>query len=224
MDTQGIDSEETDAKPVSESAARKAPRKAPISAPAQGPAQLRVAVGIATVGRPEIVVETIARLSNQTLPPARIVVCSPTEKDVAGVAEAHPYVEILIGPRGASVQRNAIIDALTDCDAVVFFDDDFVAAPGYLAAVEVVMRTDETVVMTTGRVLADGINGPGITLAEADEIVAERAETTERFKGYAEIFGGYGCNMAVRLAPLREHQLRFDDKLPLYSWLEDPPG
>ena len=34
-------------------------------------------------------------------------------------------------------------------------------------------------------------------------------------------FSGYGCNMAVRLAPMREHGLRFDERLPLYGWQED---
>jgi GT2 family glycosyltransferase len=34
-------------------------------------------------------------------------------------------------------------------------------------------------------------------------------------------FNGYGCNMALRLAPLRAHALRFDEQLPLYAWYED---
>jgi GT2 family glycosyltransferase len=34
-------------------------------------------------------------------------------------------------------------------------------------------------------------------------------------------FSGYGCNMAVRLAPVREHRIRFDERLPLYGWQED---
>ena len=34
-------------------------------------------------------------------------------------------------------------------------------------------------------------------------------------------FAGYGCNMTIRLAPLRRHKFRFDERLPLYSWQED---
>ena len=32
---------------------------------------------------------------------------------------------------------------------------------------------------------------------------------------------GYGCNMAIRLDPVRQHALRFDERLPLYAWSED---
>jgi GT2 family glycosyltransferase len=35
------------------------------------------------------------------------------------------------------------------------------------------------------------------------------------------VFSGYGCNMALRLAPMRAHGLRFDERLPLYGWQED---
>ena len=33
-------------------------------------------------------------------------------------------------------QRNAILDACADCDAVLFLDDDFLAAPDYLAVTD----------------------------------------------------------------------------------------
>jgi hypothetical protein len=34
-------------------------------------------------------------------------------------------------------------------------------------------------------------------------------------------FNGYGCNMAVRMAPVRAHGIRVDEALPLYAWYED---
>lgn len=34
-------------------------------------------------------------------------------------------------------------------------------------------------------------------------------------------YNAYGCNMAIRMAPVRQHGLRFDETLPLYGWLED---
>jgi len=47
---------------------------------------LRIAVGIATVGRPAILRETLARLSRQTRPANAIIVSTPTAEDVAGLA------------------------------------------------------------------------------------------------------------------------------------------
>ncbi|WP_283180095.1 hypothetical protein [Gemmobacter sp. 24YEA27] len=35
------------------------------------------------------------------------------------------------------------------------------------------------------------------------------------------VYNGYGCNMAIRMAPVAAHGLRFDTRLPLYGWLED---
>src|SRR5580704_11363033 len=34
-------------------------------------------------------------------------------------------------------------------------------------------------------------------------------------------FFAYGCNMCMRMAPIRQHDLRFDETLPLYGWYED---
>ena len=36
-----------------------------------------------------------------------------------------------------------------------------------------------------------------------------------------EAFNGYGCNMAFRMAPVRAHNIRVDERLPLYAWYED---
>ncbi len=39
--------------------------------------------------------------------------------------------------------------------------------------------------------------------------------------GLRPVFSGYGYNMAVRLAPMRQHGVHFDERLPLYGWQED---
>jgi GT2 family glycosyltransferase len=183
-------------------------------------APLRIAVGIATVGRPDIVVETIAELCAQERAPDQILICAPTAADVEGVERRHPQVTLLRGPRGSSAQRNEIIRSACGNDVVLFIDDDFVVCPGYLGAIEAVFAANEEVVLATGRVVADGILGPGLPFEVARALAHSCAEDDRRGE-CVDIYDAYGCNMAVRLAPVSTHGLRFDEELPLYAWLED---
>lgn len=188
---------------------------------AQPPACL--AVGIATVSRPDLLSLVLDHLADQTRPADRIIVSAPAPEDVAGVAP-QLGLEIHIGPRGLTRQRNAIINAAQGCDILVFFDDDFLPASTYLAAIEHVFAAREDVVMVTGEVISDGIIGPGLDVAEAHRLLQTGSRDEVTGDGYLwleEVNNGYGCNMAVRLAPARTHDCRFDEKLPLYGWLED---
>ena len=181
-------------------------------------AALRIAVGIVTVGRAGVLAETIAELRRQTRQPDRLIVCGVAEGDVAGVERG--AAELITAPLGATVQRNAVLDAAADCDVVVFFDDDFLPAPGYLAAMEPVFAAHPDIVAATGHVIADGIKGPGLTAAAGRVLL--RADTGAEAAGAAfPVYNAYGCNMALRLATLRDLGLRFDEALPLYAWYED---
>ncbi len=80
------------------------------------------------------------------------------------------------------------------------------------------MTADPTIMVATGLVVADGIGGPGISPDAARSILAGR---TTGAAGVRPVFSGYGCNMAVRMAPVRDHGVVFDERLPLYSWQED---
>jgi GT2 family glycosyltransferase len=181
---------------------------------------LRIAVGIATVGRPEILHKTLTRLKGQTRRADAIIVSTPTVEDVAGVAEAFPDVALIVSEQGLPRQRNAILDHLDGFDVVVFLDDDFIPAPDYLAALDVIMTENPDIVMTTGFVLRDGILGPGLTFKDADSVLADAA-FDEADKTLAPVADGYGCNMSARLSAVREYRVRFDETLPLYAWLED---
>ncbi|MGG5821501.1 glycosyltransferase family 2 protein [Falsiroseomonas sp. HW251] len=181
---------------------------------------MRIAVGIATRGRAAILGETLADIARQTREADRIVVCHVTPDDVTGLAERFPHVEFITAPAGLPRQRNAILDALGDCDAVLFLDDDFLAQPGYLAVTERVFEKQGDCVVTTGTVVADGAKGPGIPVEEGRAINAADAFDGD-VTGFHSHFNGYGCNMALRLAPMRAHVLRFDENLPLYGWYED---
>ena len=181
---------------------------------------MRLAIGIATRGRPAILAETLAELARQTRAPDRILVSHADSGDITGLA-ARPGIEFLTGPSGSAHQRNTILDAAADCDVALFLDDDFFPAPGYVEATLTALTADPAIVLTTGRVLADGIRGPGLEPGEARAILAAHRDAPHADPDLAPTFNGYGCNMAVRLAPVRAHALRFDERLPLYAWYED---
>jgi GT2 family glycosyltransferase len=178
---------------------------------------VRLAVGIATVGRPVLLNAILQELEAQTRLPDRIVICAPGAGDVGDITVGG--VEVVIGPRGLTRQRNAIIERLGDCDVLLFFDDDFVPGTGYLAEVERAFAADPEIVMITGNVVADGIIGPGFDVAEARRRLA--GVPAPGADGVEPVENGYGCNMAVRLAAARAAECRFDERLPLYGWLED---
>ncbi len=182
---------------------------------------LRIAVGIATVGRPEIVVETIAELCAQERRPNEILVCAPSAIDVDGVARRYPQVRLVYGPRGLSAQRNEILRNACGNDIVLFIDDDFVVCPGYLAAIEHVFAANENIVLATGQVVADGILGPGLSFDVARALARSSPAAGGGRRECIDVYNAYGCNMAVRLAPIAAHGLQFDEELPLYAWLED---
>ncbi|NVN11124.1 MULTISPECIES: glycosyltransferase family 2 protein [Nguyenibacter] len=180
-----------------------------------------VVVGIISSGRPAILPETIAELRRQTYPFQRIIICTPRPSDAAQVAEAEDIVR-LIGPTGAPHQRNVVLDHARDADIVVFFDDDFLPDPDYLRRCVEAFQSDPAIVAATGRVLADGAKGPGLTVADGRAILADPAINDNPAMPPVEAaWSSYGCNMAYRMSVITEHDMRFDERLPLYAWYED---
>jgi glycosyltransferase involved in cell wall biosynthesis/GT2 family glycosyltransferase len=179
---------------------------------------LNVAVIVATRGRPEVVTATLRHLTRmQTLKPSTVIV-SCVEREDAGDAAHLPGVTVISGVAGLAAQRNAALAALpADTEIVAFFDDDFVADADWLAAAAQKFRDDPEVAGFTGHILADGIKGPGLSFAEALQIVA--AKHDEPAWSCIEPYSPYGCNMAFRYSKI--NNLRFDERLVLYGWLED---
>lgn len=180
---------------------------------------MRLAIGIATRARPGILAEALKEIAHQTRPPDRVLVCGSGPEDVDGL-DSRPDVEVLFAPSGLPKQRNAILDRIGDCDVVLFLDDDFLMAPGYVAATLAALQTDPEVVVTTGLTIADGARGPGYSPQEGRDLIAGDPARTPN-PAVETAYHGYGCNMALRLAPVRDHDLRFDERLPLYGWSED---
>ncbi|HEX5958492.1 MAG TPA: glycosyltransferase [Hyphomicrobiaceae bacterium] len=183
---------------------------------------LRLAVGIATSGRRELLSETLAELGKQVRLPDRVVVCSPSPSDVdAQMAASLPFpVTAISTTPGLPAQRNAILREVDDTDAIVFFDDDFFPAATYLSHAELILGRYPTVVLATGKLIEDGIHGPGLSPAYARQKLAD-APAADPHAALLPYYGVYGCNMVVRLAPVRKHGASFDEALPLYAWQED---
>jgi len=75
-------------------------------------------------------------------------------------------------------------------------------------------------VLATGTVIADGILGPGLSHLQGEKILAEATSRSAELR-LDPAYTGYTCNAAIRAAPVIAQGIRFDEKLPLYSWLED---
>ncbi|KAA5611527.1 glycosyltransferase [Rhodovastum atsumiense] len=179
---------------------------------------MKITVGIPSIGRASILRETLQQIGGQTRRPDEVVICGTKPADVAGCEAVLPGTRILFSTPGLPCQRNAILSAAKGTDVVVFFDDDFIPHPGYLAAIERHMLRNPRIVLATGRVVADGIGSAGLSAAEAGRILAADPPADDEA---SPVFSAYGCNMAVRLRPIEEANLRFDERLPLYAWQED---
>lgn len=189
----------------------------PTASPDPDTPPFRIAVGIATRGRPAILRAAVDQIARQTRPPDRVVICCTGPDDIAGLPDG--VAEIVPAPPGLASQRNVIIDRLADCDAVLFIDDDFLMAPSYVAVTAAILSAHPNIVATTGDPVADGARGPGYGVDQALALIA--ADPPHDPSAYAPAPHGYGCNMAIRLTTARTHAIRFDERLPLYAWSED---
>jgi GT2 family glycosyltransferase len=181
---------------------------------------MNIAIGIATRGRPAILGEVLAELDRQTRPPDSITVCHVTADDVASLPGQFLGVRFITAAAGLTKQRNAIMDAVPTADAILFIDDDYLAGPDWLRVLVAVLAVHPDCVVATGSVIADGAKGPGISVEAGRAILAGDTPPADPM-AVAPHFNGYGCNMAIRMAPVRAHGLRFDEALPAYGWYED---
>ena len=182
---------------------------------------MNIVVGIATAGRRDLLPDTIGYLRVQTRLPDLVMICPASDKDFdATELKDIPFpISVVSGAKGLPAQRNVIMRNATTADIILFLDDDFVAEANFLAELEQVFQADDQIVMVTGEVAADGATGPGIEFADAVRTVEALGPLGEAAQH--EVFNAYGCNMAVRMAPVRTNEVMFDEVLPLYGWWED---
>ncbi|MBC7603515.1 MAG: glycosyltransferase [Ramlibacter sp.] len=184
---------------------------------------VKIAIAIATAGRREVVAETIALLAGQSRLADELLICPARDEDFdEACLDRYPgKARVFRGPIGSSPQRNVLLDAAeAEADVVIFFDDDFLPSHDYVAEVEKSFAAHPEVVVMTGKLLADGITGPGIVHEEGLRILAQ-AGPNAGSQSLRSTYSGYGCNLAVRMQAVRDHRVRFDERLPLYAWLED---
>jgi GT2 family glycosyltransferase len=185
------------------------------------PSATAVSVVIASAGRPEMLAQTINQLRRQSRLPNRIIlsVTSPADLPVDPALLADTIC--LTGPRGLTAQRNtALVQLGPTSDVVVFLDDDYVPTGFAIARIADFFAKNTDVVGATGAILADGINGPGISVTAALQITAKYDATPpSQPKILRDLHGLYGCNMAFRGTALTG--VRFDERLKLYGWQED---
>lgn len=184
-------------------------------------APLSLAVVVASLGRPDVLAELIEDLRNQTQPPEHILLSVTCEADLPDRAKQDQDVTVLVGPKGSCVQRNTAIAHLPEaCDLVLFCDDDYVPSRHMAERLRAFFTANPDLVGASGRLLADGIHGAGISAQTAQEIIAayDTAEAPPLIP-HRDRYGLYGCNMAFRRSAIGA--IRFDERLPLYGWQED---
>ncbi len=182
---------------------------------------MKIAVVVATLGRREAAEDLVSDLLRQTRRPDSVVFAVTTPEDAPSVDPQLRNETLICDRTGSCVQRNLAIDLVArGSDIIVFFDDDFIPDVTYLERLERAFEAHSDIVGVTGFVVADGVNGAGIGRAEAlQAIERQNKQDPGRDSQQEPLFGLYGCNMALRTAALGE--LRFDESMPLYGWLED---
>jgi GT2 family glycosyltransferase len=155
--------------------------------------------------------ETLSRLKNQIKRPVQTLVVVPSKEDLP---ETIPdFVEVVFSEKGSCVQRNVGIDQCNvDSDILLFIDDDTFLHPTYVEFLEKTFSENREVAGVSGHLLRNG----DVSIEEADELLRDCDATYELLLTPS---GFYGCNFAVRKSALSN--LRFDERLVLYGWLED---
>ncbi len=177
----------------------------------------RFAVVIASKGRPGVLGETIESIHRLHGDP-KVVVVVPSSADLCEGLAAYTDIQTIIGPDGATFQRNAGIAALNldELDVVVFFDDDVEVHPEYLTRLGILMDARPDLIAGSGFALRDG----NITRMEARSMIAYwQPVEADQFRTKGKHWVLYGCNMFLRAHVLKH--VRFDETLPSFAFGED---
>ena len=176
-----------------------------------------VSVIVPTANRHEHVLNLLNCLNRQTHRPREVLVSAPTRDDLPDLTPFQGWAIPVVGARGASAQRNAAMQIISPRSfAAFFFDDDVSLAPTYIEAAVRALSSDDSLAGVTGTLLLDGARGRHpVGFPQAAAAIAEAIAEDS----VLEVPNLYGCNFGVRAPDLTG--LPFDERLPLYSWLED---
>jgi len=183
----------------------------------QPAARIRVAVIIATKARPQALAELLCLLERQSQAPLVVVISATCAADVELPVATALNIECVYGPPGLSAQRNKGLAQINGrADVSVFFDDDFAPAEDWLEQCARVFSLEPHIAGVNGIVVRDGAKGEPLSWQEARLLIARRGRDPISMSRIPDL---YGCNMAFRMSAIDE--IRFDERLVLYSWLED---
>jgi GT2 family glycosyltransferase len=183
---------------------------------------MNVAVIICTVGRPAVLHDTVCSIQRQRLKPTQILIVSPSVDHVLPNTLALPAVSFVSSALGSTTQRNRGLESIDPgTDLVAFLDDDVELCQSYLCEMSRIFRTHPEVVIACGTLLHDGGRSSLITREEARRLCFEEEKRPPESvsASYVPLDWAYGCNMIARLDSVAG--VRFDERLPLYAWLED---
>jgi hypothetical protein len=180
---------------------------------------MRFGVAIATAGRADVLASTLVHIKATLRDGDTLVVVGAAQEDWPA-PEARDGIDLLLSPKGSTLQRNAAIDHLTGkVDVIVFFDDDFMPRADWLDQAERLLRAHPDIIAFTGRVVADGISGPGMSPQDGARALEAHIPDTSDEMRLEENIPSYGCNMGFRAEAIGSE--RFDIRLRLYAWQED---
>ena len=183
---------------------------------------MNVSVIVCTLNRPTVLHDTILSVTQQQPFPEQIIIASPSKDHVLPETLALAGVQYVQTSLGLCRQRNEALSAVRpDAELVLFLDDDIELGRSYLAEMVRLFRTHRAILIASGSMLHDGGRSERVDRTEAQRQCRLYDEThvPDAPLVFKEVDSGYGCNMAVRLSSIGS--CRFDERLPLYAWLED---
>lgn len=183
---------------------------------------MRVSIILCTYGRPDVLDATIDSILRQTHLPEEILVVATSYEHVLQQTMQRERVRLITSRRGLTIQRNAGLESLGNCDLVAFIDDDMELCSSYIANMVRLFSEQPDIVVASGLMLADGGRAGEQVPRESASVLCANAEA--RNAGATPIVTrpldyAYGCNLIVRASAA--HRNRFDERLSLYAWLED---
>jgi GT2 family glycosyltransferase len=181
---------------------------------------MKIAVIIASTGRPVEAARWVEHCAAQTLPPVELIYSLARPMDLPADFTS-PHAQVIIGRGGLTTQRNTGMAALSsDPDIIVFFDDDYVPSRYCFEGIAKSFSDNRELVATSGVLLSDGINSAGVPYEDARRMIGDfDRDHYWPIPAYRPLDGAYGCNMAFRATAIAGE--RFDERLPLYGWQED---
>jgi hypothetical protein len=133
----------------------------------------RIAIVIASTGRPVELGRWSDHVRRQTLPPSALVYAVAKPTDLPRSSELQGAVAVVASDPGLPIQRNAGLEAvIRSNDIIAYFDDDYVPSSYCVEGIDHFFRMHPDVAAANGMLLADGINSAGIPYEEATELVS----------------------------------------------------